>query len=74
MEENIFIKSESEEEEYLGNIWGWKFSFISLALIIIVGAFTYLSELNEDGSRTIPSNKEKLELDTFKLSEDAVEE
>ncbi len=26
-------KAKSEEPEYLGNIWGWKFSLIGLALI-----------------------------------------
>ncbi len=25
---------EEEETEYIGNIWGWKFSFISLAIIL----------------------------------------
>ena len=24
----------SEEEEYIGNIWGWKWSLISLAIIL----------------------------------------
>ena len=23
--------------EYIGNIWGWKFSFLALALIILLG-------------------------------------
>ena len=25
---------ENSDEEYLGNIWGWKFSFISLGIIV----------------------------------------
>ena len=27
------LESQEEEPEYLGNIWGWKISFIGLALI-----------------------------------------
>lgn len=27
-------EQEEPEEEYLGNIWGWKFSFISLGIIL----------------------------------------
>ena len=28
--------NEMEEEEYVGNIWGWKFSFIGLGLILLL--------------------------------------
>lgn len=27
---------EPEEEEYLGNIWGWRFSLIGLVLILVM--------------------------------------
>lgn len=27
-------KPSDSEEEYIGNIWGWKFSFISLGIIV----------------------------------------
>ena len=26
--------AKEEEAEYIGNIWGWKFSFVSLAIIL----------------------------------------
>ena len=26
----------NSEEEYIGNIWGWKFSFISLGIIVVM--------------------------------------
>ena len=29
-------KEKSEEDNYIGNIWGWKFSFISLGLILFM--------------------------------------
>ena len=30
------FKDKKEESEYMGNIWGWKISFLSLALIILM--------------------------------------
>lgn len=45
MKENNIIASEEEEPDYIGNIWGWKFSFISLALIIIMSSLIYLKQL-----------------------------
>ena len=29
-------KKPGEEEEYVGNIWGWKFSLFGLALILVM--------------------------------------
>ncbi len=28
--------------EYIGNVWGWRFSYISLAIILFVGALMLL--------------------------------
>ncbi len=30
------IGQNDEEKEYPGNIWGWKFSFISLGIIVVL--------------------------------------
>ncbi|MFT6321821.1 MAG: putative MFS family arabinose efflux permease, partial [Granulosicoccus sp.] len=32
-----------DDGEYLGNIWGWKFSFISLAVIIVLSTYVIYS-------------------------------
>lgn len=28
-----------ENEEYVGNIWGWNFSLVGLVIIVLLGAF-----------------------------------
>ena len=33
---------ENDESEYIGNIWGWKFSFISLGIIVAMLLIMYL--------------------------------
>lgn len=30
------LGSENKDKEYPGNIWGWKFSFISLGIIVVL--------------------------------------
>lgn len=32
------LTEEPSEEEYIGNIWGWKFSIVGLVLILIFAA------------------------------------
>lgn len=32
---------ENEEKEYPGNIWGWKFSFISLGIIVVLSMLAF---------------------------------
>ena len=34
---------EYDDGEYLGNIWGWKFSFISLAVIVVLSNYVIYS-------------------------------
>ena len=34
---------EYDDGEYLGNIWGWKFSFISLAVIVVLSIYVIYS-------------------------------
>lgn len=36
------------EGEYLGNIWGWKFSFISLAVISILSLYVLYRYATQD--------------------------
>ncbi|MEL6988709.1 MAG: hypothetical protein AAGK97_12890 [Bacteroidota bacterium] len=31
-----------EDAEYMGNIWGWKFSFIALGVILALGLFMFI--------------------------------
>jgi len=31
------LTQDPDEQEYMGNIWGWKFSIIGLVLIILFG-------------------------------------
>jgi hypothetical protein len=52
------------EEKYIGNIWGWKFSFISLAIILffflLMGMrYTYLKQTGQWDAKksTIESEK-----------------
>jgi len=39
---------EYDDGEYLGNIWGWKFSFISLAVIIVLSAYVLYSYATQE--------------------------
>lgn len=34
-------REQQEEWEYIGNIWGWKFSFIGLAVIVSLCLFMW---------------------------------
>ncbi len=57
------MDDKTSEDEYLGNIWGWKVSFLSLALILFMialmgmrycylkqqGTYTDPTELQADG-------------------------
>ena len=36
--------------EYLGNIWGWKFSFISLAVIIVLSIYVIYSYATQEAT------------------------
>lgn len=49
-------KEEREEEtEYIGNIWGWKFSFISLGIILFfvaLMAYRHLTLPDEKAPKT----------------------
>ena len=31
-----------EDAEYIGNIWGWKFSFIALFVVVVMGVFMFI--------------------------------
>lgn len=39
---------EYDDGQYLGNIWGWKFSFISLAVIIILSIYVVYSYATQE--------------------------
>ncbi|MCP4121902.1 MAG: hypothetical protein GY751_09130 [Bacteroidetes bacterium] len=50
MTENLNRKTEKnpKDEEYMGNIWGWKFSLIGLTLILILGGIIVYRHLTLD--------------------------
>lgn len=57
-EKNI-PEDDLSNEDYMGNIWGWKFSFIGLFIILLfVGWLTY-SHLYRD--MPVPQDGEKIE-------------
>lgn len=35
------IKDDDQNVDYIGNMWGWKFSFFSLFLIVCMAGVTY---------------------------------
>ena len=35
-------KQPFEDAEYIGNIWGWKFSFIALFVVVAMGIFMFI--------------------------------
>jgi len=37
------LKNEQENTDYIGNIWGWKFSLFGLVLILFMSVLTYHS-------------------------------
>lgn len=37
------LKNDEQNEDYIGNIWGWKFSLFGLVLILGMSALTYHS-------------------------------
>ena len=39
---------EYDDGEYLGNIWGWKFSFISLAVIVVLSIYVIYSYATQE--------------------------
>ena len=47
--------------EYLGNIWGWKFSYIGLAIIIILSLYVAYSFATEEVSPE-PTHQEPINL------------
>jgi hypothetical protein len=48
-----------KEEDYIGNIWGWKISYISLAVIVLLLSIMGLRYCTMDpGSRTQPEEIE----------------
>ncbi len=40
-ENNKNNKPENPEDDYIGNMWGWKFSFISLGIIILTAILVF---------------------------------
>jgi hypothetical protein len=55
MKEDKSQRQKEDEMEYVGNMWGWKFSFISLGIIIVFVILWIISENYTPGSG-IPSD------------------
>ena len=56
---------ENDESEYIGNIWGWKFSFISLGIIVVMLLIMYFRYTYIQNN---PPNSEKQTITTEKDS------
>lgn len=55
---------EADGQKYLGNIWGWKFSWISLAIILfflglMLARYAYMKSTGEWEQRTEKIEREK---------------
>jgi len=67
--EDKSVREKQEEWEYIGNVWGWKFSFIGLAVIMFLFVVVYLkwnSLENKPENIFIPIVKEQV--DTLKTN------
>lgn len=67
-------KNIDEESEYIGNIWGWKMSYISLAVILILFAilgmrYCYLKQNNIpiNLQQTEETSKQEMKIDDIRL-------
>lgn len=62
--------TDNEEVEYLGNMWGWRLSFIGLGLIVfLVGIMVYRNKVlgvTYDTSKMEPTELSKDSLNTTK--------
>ena len=38
------LENEEDNEDYIGNIWGWKFSLIGLIFILLTGGIMYYGQ------------------------------
>lgn len=46
-------REKEEEMDYVGNMWGWKFSYISLAIIVFFFILYLISEHQQKGGTEI---------------------
>ncbi len=56
------IKKEVDDH-YLGNIWGWKFSFISLILIVALGLLYFLNAQNQESENFDPVISDTIQME-----------
>ncbi len=67
-EDKINDAPENSDEEYIGNIWGWKFSFISLGIIVAMLLLmwyrytTIITHPSDSESQTITIEKDSSQL------------
>jgi len=76
----LFMKKSKDEQqqakrdpmdgEYIGNIWGWKLSFISLGIILGMMGLMLVRYLTMDKPTVAPDNQKVIiEADSTKTSE-----
>ena len=46
-----------DEEVYVGNVWGWKFSFISLALILGLAILMWVKHCELEKKKELPQEE-----------------
>ncbi len=58
------LNPENRDKEYPGNIWGWKFSFISLGIIVVLLSLAFYKYSTLDQPPPIFDNQPALEKDS----------
>ncbi len=53
--------------EYIGNVWGWKFSYWSLALILGVGLIMLIRYMTMDEPVTTQQNETTEQVDSVRV-------
>ncbi len=66
-------KKDAAEQEYIGNIWGWKFSFMGLILILTFSSILFYRHYVLGVPLQVEEQRHSLERDTIQQSENLKE-
>lgn len=62
-------KKDPFDGEYIGNIWGWKFSFIGLGIIVLTGIAIYFREQTVGKENRAKMKQEELQYQQDSLNQ-----
>lgn len=65
--ENERPKRPEEEWEYVGNVWGWKVSFISLGVILLFSFLLWIRYITADPNHLPANNSAEIEKDSIEM-------